>query len=151
MTPDMRRFFVQNEVPHIHFRDSASLSFDIVIFVTVLCFCMICSRFCSQQRLQLEQVYFHYHCYYGAIIFLFNFVQAKRKRRFRCLVELCRGLQSGTECNDLILCYLWQNKPPHRYARFENLKVCLYRKQILSFIIFGLVRTNCLSLTFVNS
>ena len=47
MTPEMERIISENKVPHIHFRASVNLSFDIVIFVTVLCFCMICSRFCS--------------------------------------------------------------------------------------------------------
>ena len=37
-TPDMRRLLSQNKVPHIHFRASVNLSFDIVIFVTVLWF-----------------------------------------------------------------------------------------------------------------
>ena len=32
MTPEMRRMISENKVPHIHFRASANLSFDIVIF-----------------------------------------------------------------------------------------------------------------------
>ena len=68
---------------------------------------------------------------------IYKIIDAKRERRLRCLKEMCRGLQIGTECNDPVLCYLWQHQPPHRYARFENLKVGLYRKQILCFINFN--------------
>ena len=68
---------------------------------------------------------------------IYKIIDAKRERRLRCLKEMCRGLDSGKECNDPILCYLWHYNPPLRYTRLEQLKVGHYRKQILCFINFN--------------
>ena len=74
---------------------------------------------------------------YDKMVNIYKIIDAKRERRLRCLKEMCRGLDSGKECNDPILCYLWHYNPPLRYTRFEQLKLGLYRKQILCFINFN--------------
>lgn len=64
---------------------------------------------------------------YDKTVKIYKVIDAKRERRLLCLMEICRGLEIGAECNDQVLHYLWKNKPPHRYARFAYVKGRLYR------------------------